>query len=241
MRKWLIWNLIGVILCVIGAVIIVKTLFQAGFNVENFSTAKYVTNARDVEEAFVNLSVKGDMEDVILVTSEDEKCHLTFREEEKARHQVKVENDTLIITVADDRPWYEKIGFWVENPTVTIALPKAEYGAIKIESNTGDTRITDVKCQNLYLKANTGDMELTDVIAGEEIKIDLNTGDVSFKECDGKSIYVETVTGDVTGSFLSGKRFEVETNTGDAEVPDSSEGGTCRVKTNTGDVKLEIK
>ena len=241
MRKWLIWNLIGVIFFVIGAVIIVKTLFQAGFNAENFSTAQYVTNACEVEEAFVNLSVKGEIEDVILVTSEDEKCHLTFREEEKARHQVKVENDTLIITVADDRPWYEKIGFWVENPTVTIALPKAEYGAIKIESNTGDTRITDVKCQNLYLKANTGDVELTAVIAGEEIKIDLNTGDVSFKECDGKSIYVETVTGDVTGSFLSGKRFEAKTNTGDVKVPASSDGGTCYVKTNTGDVTLEIK
>ncbi|MBR4733197.1 MAG: DUF4097 family beta strand repeat protein [Lachnospiraceae bacterium] len=241
MRKWLIWNLIGVIFCVIGAVIIVKTLFQAGFNMENFSTAQYVTNTCDVEEAFVSLSVKGDMEDVILVTSEDEKCHLTFREEEKARHQVNVENDTLIITVADDRPWYEKIGFWAENPMVTIALPKAEYGTIKIENNVGDVQITDVKSQNLYIKGNTGDVELTGVIAGEEIKIDLNTGDVNFKECDGKAIYVETVTGDVTGSFLSGKRFEVETNTGDAEVPDSSEGGTCRVKTNTGDVKLEIK
>ena len=241
MRKWLIWNLIGVLLCVIGAVIIVKTLFQAGFNLESFSTAQYVTNACDVEEAFVNLKVKGDIEDVILITSEDEKCHVTFREEEKARHQVKVENDTLIITVADDRPWYEKIGFWTESPTVTMALPKAEYGEIKIENNMGDVRITDVKCQNLYLKGNTGDVELTRVIAGEEIKADLNTGDVSFRECDGNAIYVETVTGDVTGSFLSGKRFETKTNTGDVKVPDSSEGGTCRVKTNTGDVKLEIK
>ena len=84
MRKWLIWNLTGVIFCVIGAVIIVKTLFQAGFEAENFSTARYVTNAYDVEEAFSNLSVKGEIEDVILVTSEDDKCHVTFREEEKA-------------------------------------------------------------------------------------------------------------------------------------------------------------
>ena len=241
MRKWLIWNLIGVIFCVIGAVIIVKTLFQAGFNMENFSTAQYVTNACDVEEAFVSLSVKGDLEDVILVTSEDEKCHLTFREEDKARHQVKVENDTLIITMADDRPWYDKIGFWAENPMVTIALPKADYGEIVIENNMGDVTITDVTCKNLRLNGNTGDAELIHVIAGEEIRVSLNTGDVRFEECDGMSIRVETVTGDVTGSFLSGKRFEVKTNTGDAEVPDSSDGGTCRVKTNTGDVKLEIK
>lgn len=241
MRKWLIWNLTGVIFCVIGAVIIVKTLFQAGFEAENFSTARYVTNAYDVEEAFSNLSVKGEIEDVILVTSEDDKCHVTFREEEKARHQVNVDGDTLIITVEDDRPWYEKIGFWAENPAVTIALPKTDYGEIRIENNTGDARITDVTCQSLYLKGNTGDVELTGVIAAGEIKVDLNTGDVNFKECDGKSIYVETVTGDVTGCFLSGKRFEAKTNTGDVRVPDSSDGGTCYVKTNTGDVTLEIK
>ncbi len=241
MRKWLIWNLIGVILCVIGAVIIVKTLFQAGFDAENFNTAEYVMNACDVEEAFTNLSIRGDIENVILVASGDEKCHVIFREEERAPHQARVEKDTLTITVTDDRRWYEKIGFWTEGPTVTIALPKAEYGEIKIENNTGDVRITDVKCQNLYLKGNTGDVELTRVIAGEEIKVDLNTGDVSFRECDGDAIYVETVTGDVTGSFLSGKRFETKTSTGDVKVPDSSEGGTCSVKTNTGDVKLEIK
>ena len=241
MRKWLIWNLIGVIFCVIGAVIIVKTLFQAGFDAENFNTAEYVMNACDLEEAYTNLSVRGDIENVILVASGDEKCHVTFREEERAPHQARVEKDTLTITVTDDRRWYEKIGFWTEGPTVTIALPKADYGEIVIENNMGDVTITDVTCKNLRLNGNTGDAELIRVIAGEEIRVSLNTGDVRFEECDGMSIRVETVTGDVTGSFLSGKRFETKTNTGDIEVPDSSEGGTCRVKTNTGDVKLEIK
>lgn len=58
---------------------------------------------------------------------------------------------------------------------------------------------------------------------------------------DAAEIYVRTDTGDVTGSLLTDKIFFAETDTGDIDVPESVEGGKCKIKTDTGDISIKIE
>ena len=113
-------------------------------------------------------------------------------------------------------------------------------GDANIRVSTGKTHLTNLQCRNLASDGDTGDVSLEKVIAAEKISIERNTGDVKFDSCDGAEIYVETDTGDVTGSLLTDKVFIAETDTGKVNVPKTMSGGKCRLKTDTGNIKITI-
>ena len=72
------------------------------------------------------------------------------------------------------------------------------------------------------------------------MNIDTDTGDVKLDACDANSIDIETDTGDVMGSLLTPKIFDTDTNTGRVSVPQSSEGGLCKITTSTGDIEISV-
>ena len=220
MRKWLVWNIMGFVLCVIGAVILGKTLMEAGFRAEAFDTKEYVTNTYDVEGHFLSISVSCYIEDVNVIPSEDGKCHVTFLVEKAISCNCQVEGETLVIGTADDREWYKSFGFSTKTPAVTVELPQEAYKDLAIDTNVGDVLISGL----LF----------------ETIKVNVTTGDVLFEACDAEEAYLNTVTGDVEGSFLTEKRFFVNTNVGDVDVPESTSGGRCEINTNSGDILVKI-
>ena len=73
------------------------------------------------------------------------------------------------------------------------------------------------------------------------MNIDTDTGDVKLDACDANSIDIETDTGDVMGSLITPKIFDTDTDTGRVSVPQSSEGGFCKIRTDTGDINIEIE
>ena len=42
------------------------------------------------------------------------------------------------------------------------------------------------------------------------------------------------------GSLLSDKVFITETDTGNVNIPKTTDGGKCEIKTDTGDIKIKI-
>lgn len=62
-------------------------------------------------------------------------------EEEKAEHSVTVENDTLVIELADTRSWRDCIGFRLGSPKITVYLPDTEYDTLTVDEDTGDIDI----------------------------------------------------------------------------------------------------
>ena len=113
-------------------------------------------------------------------------------------------------------------------------------GDVTLGASTGDTILTDISCKNVVSSGNTGDITLKNVVVTENLSITRTTGDVMFKACDAAALFLETDTGEVAGSLLTGKVFYVETSTGDVDVPRGLTGGECRVKTNTGDVRITL-
>ena len=121
---------------------------------------------------------------------------------------------------------------------------KASYitcsGNVSLKVGTGDTHLSEMHCKDLTSNGSTGNVLLTDVVADGNLKIQLGTGDVTFKRSDANEIFVKTNTGDVVGDLLSEKIFISNTKTGINEVPKTTVGGRCEIKTNTGDINITI-
>ncbi len=112
--------------------------------------------------------------------------------------------------------------------------------AVKVSVSTGKTSLTDIACKSLSSNGSTGGIRLQNVIASEAFRIERGTGDVTLDGCDAAEILIETDTGDVTGTLLSEKVFDVHTDTGKKEVPSSTAGGSCRITTDTGDIRISV-
>lgn len=113
-------------------------------------------------------------------------------------------------------------------------------GDVNVSVSTGKSDITDLTCNNLGSTGNTGDISLKNVTAAGKFSIERSTGYVKFDACDAAEISVKTDTGDVKGSLLTEKIFITQTDTGRIDVPETANGGKCKIFTDTGDIKIQI-
>ena len=111
---------------------------------------------------------------------------------------------------------------------------------IQIDVTTGRINLDDVAAKNYKSTSSTGTVVLKNTVIENEIYIRTSTGDVRFDHSDAATLDIETSTGDVTGTLLTSKIFYVQTSTGEIDVPPSTTGGLCKIKTSTGDVSIGI-
>ncbi len=108
--------------------------------------------------------------------------------------------------------------------------------SVKITVTTGETEIENLTCASFASDGSTGDITLKNVKASEKITAERSTGDVKIVGSDAPALSLKTTTGDISGSLLTDKIYNVKTSTGNISVPDSRPGGTCEIRTSTGDV-----
>ncbi len=114
-------------------------------------------------------------------------------------------------------------------------------GDIQVAVSTGKAKLTDISCKGVMSSGSTGSIILKNVIAAENISIERSTGSIIFEGSDAAEICVKTSTGSVKGTLLSEKIFITETNTGRVNVPKTVTGGKCEIKTNTGNIQIDIQ
>lgn len=114
-------------------------------------------------------------------------------------------------------------------------------GDMYLKCASGDIEITDAECINMKAESASGDIELSRVVATGHSDIETASGDIELSDCDSDSLWLKSGSGDITGTLLSEKIFYTDTGSGDIEVPHSSSGGKCEVKTGSGDIEFSIK
>lgn len=253
------WYITATILVAVGFVMFVAVMSINKWDFTKLSTVEYETNTYELTEDFSNIKIDLDTADIVFEKSEDDKCRVECYEDVNCRHEVKVEDGTLVISVDDQRKWYHNISLSFQGGAkIKVYLPKSEYDKLEINTSTGDVRIgcmtfndmeltvstgdvflTDVTCGNLNSNGSTGDITLKKVIASEKFNINRSTGDVKFEDCDAAEIKVEASTGSVKGNFLTSKIITAKSSTGDVDVPKNTEGGKCEITTSTGDIKIK--
>lgn len=134
---------------------------------------------------------------------------------------------------------FEGLGITLSTGDVVLRNITCE-GEISVVLSTGDLEVADVFSRLFVTKASAGDVELENLLAEEKLSVRRSTGDIEFDGVDASEITIETSTGDIEGTLCSGKHFIADSDTGDVRVPKDSEGGTCRLNTSTGDIRVRV-
>ena len=129
----------------------------------------------------------------------------------------------------------------IESSTGDIEIDNSSLGNLSIDSSTGDVELTGVTASKLDITTSTGDTELVKVVVSDDFNMTGKTGDLYFEEFDAKNIYITLSTGDVKGTLLSSKIFNANSKTGNVSVPETYEGGICKIKVSTGNIRISYK
>ena len=114
--------------------------------------------------------------------------------------------------------------------------------SLEIQSDTGNITVENVKASgSVSIESNTGKVTLNGVVAGEMLYAKTSTGNVSLDSCDGSTVNITTSTGDVSGTLLTEKYFDAHSGTGDVTVPSGRNGGKCKIRCSTGNIKISVK
>lgn len=111
---------------------------------------------------------------------------------------------------------------------------------IKVEKHTGSLNIADSHCENMDVESTTGSVNVTRTTADGHMNIKSSTGSIHFDNADAATLNLESSTGSIKGSLLTSKIFQATSNTGVVNVPNTTNGGLCIVKTSTGSIKLTV-
>ena len=113
-------------------------------------------------------------------------------------------------------------------------------GAFQFQSSTGRVAIGQVTCGSVSGTATSGDIVCEGLTVAGELRMETDTGDVALTRSDAATLHITTDTGDIEGSLLSEKIFFTESDTGHIRVPKGTAGGTCEIRTDTGDITFTV-
>ena len=111
---------------------------------------------------------------------------------------------------------------------------------LTVSVSTGKAYLRNVSCGTLLSTGSVGSIALDHVTAANQISIERSTGHVELAACDASELHLKTDTGDVTGSLLSDKIFFAESDVGSVDVPKTTTGGVCEIRTDTGKIAITI-
>ena len=208
------------------------------FNFKNNKLDIYLTN-----EIFESLDIEGATSDINIDQG------LTF-------NNLEIENSTGNINIQS----IVKNNIDIELSTGDLKVENSSFGNTNIEATTGDIKLLNVTCKLLDIETTTGDIELSNTncdslnieittgktklinsIVANDLHITGSTGDVILDAFDAKNINIKLTTGDVLGTILTSKFFIVKSNTGKEDVPETRDGGECRITATTGDIIITYK
>ncbi len=232
--------LAGLALLVVGALISVAALFSMKFDFRLLGTRKTVTNTYTPAGDFDDILISVDTADVDFQPSEDGKLKVVCVEEHGCEHIVSTLSGDLTIQAVDTRKWYEKLGVGGEKTSVTVYLPKKEYGALTLRTSTGDVDIpASFRFQSVLMSGSTADIRIRASVEGS-IGIQTSTGSITLAGLRAASLDLQASTGHITvsESVISGA-VEARASTGEISFTDLN-CTEARVKTSTGDAAFDF-
>lgn len=237
-----VWIIVAVCLIVSGTIIGALSLAKVNYDFVNLSTENFISNEHNITEDFSNIKIDVKTSDIDFVRSQTDECMVVSIDTEKVKHNVSVENDTLLIVVEDNREWYDYIGIFHGENSLTINLPKDYYDSLDIEADTSDIIISkNLSFGTATIKTDTGDVEF---VASVSEKLDIKTdtgeieiGDVDILGNDYKYINLKSSTGDIKlWHIVAREKITVQNSTGDVWFG-MVNASYVSVKTSTGDVE----
>lgn len=253
-----IWIVTAAFLVSVGSVVFAVAMSKLGWDFTKLSTVNYETNVYEITDDFAGITLNTDIADIDFALSNDGKCSVKCREEEKAKHSVTVEDGTLKIVMNDKKRWYEHIEINFASPKITVYLPKTAYESLVIKGNTchveipksftftnaditlttGETDFFAKVSEILKIKATTGDICVENISVGS-VKLSVSTGEVSVENVNcAEDFKVGVSTGEVFLDGVACKSVISDGSTGDITLKNVIAAEKISLKRSTGNVKF---
>lgn len=234
-----VWIIIAVCLVAAGGIISALSFAAIGFDFEGLATEKFISNEHNVTEDFSNIKIDVNTSDIDFVRSETDECMVVSIDSEKVKHTVAVKDGTLLISIEDNRKWYDYIGVSFGGMSLTIHLPKEQYDTLKIESDTSDIIVPkDFTFSGASIETDTGDIEFLASLSGA-LEISSDTGNIKIDSINAESIILENDTGKTELNEVKCENINAESDTGDIRFINTLVSEDITATSDTGDVMFE--
>ena len=117
---------IAVISIFLGGVIFVISMASLNFDFTKLNNKNLIENTIQLNEEFNNISIDVDTSDINFILNNEEN-KVVVKETEKEKHEVKVIDDTLTITLINDKELIDYIGINFYELKVDIYLSNSSY------------------------------------------------------------------------------------------------------------------
>lgn len=254
-----VWLIVAGMLILIGCIIFGGVMGLLKWDFTKLSTFRYLTNQYEVNEVFQNISLKTNTADISFAVTEDNKCTVVCYEQENIRHSVRIQGDTLMVDVVDERRWYEYVGIFAESPKITVYMPAGAYQALTIREDTGDVEIPQAfQFANIDIHTSTGDINNyasveksvklsattgsihVEGISTNTLDLSVSTGKVTVTDVDcAEDIKIEVTTGKVNVTNVTCKNIHSDGDTGDIMLDNVIATEKISVERSTGDVNFD--
>ncbi len=226
---------IAIVLVGVGGYLVWK-----GYN-DGYFTPDYISKEYEVED-FDNININLESSDVLFKKASDGKAKVECQELEKLYHEVKVEDNTLIITQVDNLDQIEK-WFVFANLKVTIYLPKDAYDSLKVNTSVGNCVSEELaEVNKLNVEATTGNVKIKNMNVLSEFNAQATTGNVEIENVNAPSSNLSATTGNVKmTNFIVDGDLNVSTTTGNIKLTDIDSTGGMKFTASTGNIKGTVK
>lgn len=223
------------------------------------SLEERVTNTTEITQSFANIEIECDTENVSILPSTDGVCRVVTVEDKKRPGEVTVVDDTLKITVSDNRTFFDYLSVNFKSTSVEVYLPLDVYGSLNVSVSTGNVNVygafnfksADVTLStgtaefsssvdgHLMIVATTGDITAKNITVGA-LSLIVTTGDVEAVEVNSLGdATLSVTTGDAFVTGLTCKSFSSSGSTGDVNISQLVADEKISIKRSTGNVRLE--
>ncbi len=338
MKKSTVAVIVAILLLITGLGAAGAAFIMTDFSLDGFSTESFESSTYTVDGNFDHVIIAMQEHDLIILPSDNGECRIVCDESKAQKLEYEIDSDALVIKIVDNRKWFDHIGIFSGEASMTLYLSESHYtsltaatdtgdvtvseelaftgssvatstgdikflakieGELALAASTGDITVSDqelatldvsvstgeilldnikatgkitLECstggielhsveadsitskgstgyillKNVYvendinIKRGTGDVTLTSTLA-DAFEIETSTGDVKLNLSDADGIDIETDTGRVEGTLLTEKIFIAESSSGSIKVPHTTSGGTCKIRTSTGNIHITIE
>ena len=140
----------------------------------------------------------------------------------------------------------------MENAAVGSLSVNVGSGSMKLEDLTvtdsltvgtisGGLHLSRVTCGTLAMETTSGSIDLTDTTVTTHLQAKTTSGGIRFTRSDAATLNLKTTSGSVSGSLRTPKIFYTDTTSGSVDVPKSTEGGLCEIRTTSGSIRITIE
>lgn len=231
---------------------------------EEIAAMEFHQTTQRITEDFSDIVINTQNSSIEILPSSNGTCRIVCDDHEKIFHTVSLQNtgdgSVLYITQHNEWQWYDIFGgiHWQDDPVLTIYLPKDAYGVVDLFSSSGDitvapdfsfrtlstysvsgnTKLSDLKSDNLNIRSISGDISVHIAEVAEDVYLGNVSGFTRAEHVNSNQLTVNTSSGNTALEYITSAYLHSSAVSGQIIVYDSILQDTSHFETSSGSIEI---